>query len=103
MSSIVYKNDTDKLNVNADIAASEMASLLHAEELVLLTDVCGVKVEDEMLEELTHKQAIELIKEHYIVSGMIPKVKAALDAIDHGVENVTITNNLEEHGTTIID
>lgn len=103
MSSIVYKNDTEKLNVNADIAASEMASLLRADELILLTDVCGVKVEDRILEQLNHKQALKLIDEQYIVSGMIPKVKAALDAIDHGVDNVTITNNLDEHGTVIIN
>ncbi|WP_226996492.1 acetylglutamate kinase [Thalassotalea crassostreae] len=68
------------VNVNADDAAVAISELIDA-ELVLLTDVAGVKgKDDEYLAELNNEQAQQLIDEGIINGGMIAKVRAAFAA-----------------------
>ena len=80
ISSIGALNNGDLVNVNADDAAVAICQLLNA-ELLLLTDVNGVKGRDgEYLESLNSEQAQILINEGVIAGGMTAKVNAALRA-----------------------
>ena len=71
----------DKLgiyNINADLAASELAISLHAKKLILLTDVKGLmknpKDESTLMERVKVSQIPLLKKEKVITGGMIPKI-----------------------------
>jgi acetylglutamate kinase len=69
-------------NVNADDAAAGIASGLGARQLVLLTDVDGVRDGDgRRLDQLTAGEAETLIDAGVIAGGMVPKVRAALGAL----------------------
>jgi acetylglutamate kinase len=80
ISSIGALDNGDLVNVNADDAAVAICQLLNA-ELLLLTDVNGVKGSDgEYLASLNSAQASELIDSGVIAGGMTAKVNAALHA-----------------------
>jgi acetylglutamate kinase len=69
-------------NVNADDAAAGIAAGLGARQLVLLTDVDGVRdVSGRKLDSITVAEAEALIADGTISGGMVPKVKAALAAL----------------------
>ena len=88
----------EAFNVNADIAASEIARHLRAEKLIFLTDTEGVKnSEGELISSLTGKEAEELIARGVIREGMIPKVRSALKAMDSGVRKVHIIDGRIQH------
>lgn len=88
-------------NINADIAASEIAAALSSEKLILLTNVKGVmKDKDDdrtLISHIDEKQALELIQQGIISSGMIPKVKAGIKALDNGVNKVHIISGVILH------
>jgi len=80
ISSIGALGNGDLVNVNADDAAVAICQLLNA-ELLLLTDVNGVKGSDgEYLASLNNEQATKLISQGVIAGGMTAKVNAALHA-----------------------
>lgn len=86
-------------NLNADIAASEIAIALKAEKLVYLTDTDGVISQSgEVISQLHEEEANSLIKNEVIIGGMIPKVQSAIDAVKGGVNSVHIINGKQEHG-----
>lgn len=89
------------LNVNADQAAADTASLLGAKKLYLMTDVAGVLNHHQLIAHLTKPISQKLIAEKIIKSGMQPKIKAAFAACVAGVEQVAITNCLKNPGTII--
>jgi acetylglutamate kinase len=69
-------------NVNADDAAAGIAAGLGARQLILMTDVDGVRDADgRKLDSLTTDEAERLIDEGVIGGGMVPKIRAALAAI----------------------
>ncbi len=94
----------DKLtyNVNADEAAAYLAGALKAEKLVLLTNVKGImrNAEDpnSFLSTLAIKDAKTLIEDKIIQTGMIPKVKACIDALEQGVKKTHIIDARTPHG-----
>ena len=72
-------------NVNADDAAAGIAGGLGARQLVLMTDVDGVR--DEHGQQARHadrEEAEDLIARGVIAGGMVPKIRAALAALDVG-------------------
>ena len=75
-------------NINADYVAAEIAGALHAEKLLLLTDIEGVYKDyhdkTTFLSSLTQSEAREYIKTGVISGGMIPKIEACLRALDAG-------------------
>jgi acetylglutamate kinase len=81
-------------NVNADEAASFIASQLSAEKIVFLTNVLGVMRDandkDSLMSTLTVDEAKELIAQGVIDEGMVPKVEAAIKALTHGVKKAHI-------------
>ena len=72
----------EKLNVNADTAAGDIAAALGAERLILLTDVAGVMDgAGKLLPRLSPDEARSLIASGVVTEGMIPKVEACLCAL----------------------
>jgi acetylglutamate kinase len=72
-------------NINADTVAGEVAKAVNAEKLILLTDIEGVIVEDQLVQQLDKSTIKDFIQQKKITGGMIPKVKCGLDAIQNGV------------------
>jgi acetylglutamate kinase len=86
------------LNVNADTAAGEIAVALHAQKLVLMTDVDGVKDDKGQISSvLDAVTARRYIASGVIKGGMIPKVECALAAIDQAVRQVHIIDGRKRH------
>ncbi len=88
-------------NVNADDAAAGLAAGLGARQLVLLTDVDGVRGADgRKLDTLTVAQAEALIADGTISGGMVPKVRAALNALAWEGSEAIIADSSAEHALT---
>lgn len=79
-------------NINADEAASAVALALKADLLDFISNVPGVLQEDQVLSTLTPAQTERLIADGTIHDGMVPKVRAALDAIGKGIPQARIVN-----------
>jgi acetylglutamate kinase len=87
VASIGLGYDGQTYNVNADSVAAELAVALHATKLILLTDVEGVRGRDgELLTELDAPSAQHLVDEGVIAGGMVPKVRAAVRAVEAGAD-----------------
>ncbi|HOV99293.1 MAG TPA: acetylglutamate kinase [Bacteroidota bacterium] len=89
--------DGNILNINADLAASAIASALKAEKLVYLSDIEGVLVNNKLISTLTLEQAEQLIASGAINGGMIPKVRSAFDTLAAGVHKVHIIDGRVKH------
>ena len=93
--------DGESYNINADVVAGEIAKALKAEKLIILTDVDGIyKVPDNKatkVTSLTVNKAKEMIEKNQIKSGMIPKVKACMEATLNGVKRTHIIDGGEKH------
>ncbi|QEG34268.1 acetylglutamate kinase [Bythopirellula goksoeyrii] len=91
----------DRLNVNADTAATAVAQAVGAEKLVFLSDVNGVRRDkedpDSLIHSLSAAEAQELIAEGRIESGMIPKVQACLETLSKGVGKIHIIDGRLRH------
>jgi len=91
----------EKLNVNADTAATAVAQAMHADKLVFLSDVNGVRRDkddpDSLIQSLTASEARELIAQGAIEAGMIPKVEACLETLEHGVSKIHIIDGRLRH------
>lgn len=91
----------EKLNVNADTAATAVAQALQAEKLVFLSDVNGVRRDkddpDSLVHSLTAEEAREMIQAGMIEAGMIPKVQACLETLRCGVSKIHIIDGRLRH------
>ncbi len=99
--SMCITEDGQKLNVNADTAATAIAQALGAEKLVYLSDVNGVRRDKDDAESLMHSlsadEAQRMIDDGSIDSGMIPKVQACLETLGKGVHKVHIIDGRLRH------
>lgn len=98
--------DDGPYNVNADSVACALASAVNAEAVVFVTNVAGVMAfpDEKVIPALTAREAETLIHSQVIRGGMIPKVRAALDAVANGAQAARITNleGLKNgHGTIV--
>lgn len=89
---IGFGKDDKSYNINADIAAAEIAKNLCAEKLILLTDVDGVMENGKLISYLTTEDAQNLIDKKIVEGGMIPKMQCAISALKGGVKSVHIIN-----------
>lgn len=91
-------NDTEHqpLNINADTAAASLAAALGASKLILLTDTFGVLSDrNDHRSTLTHlsiEEAQTMVRTKRADGGMIPKLEAAISALESGVESVHLIN-----------
>ncbi len=81
------------LNINGDTIASEIALAVHAESLLLVTDVAGIRIHDEYQDEVTETDIAGWIEEGHIYGGMIPKVQGAVACLHAGIPAVQIVND----------
>lgn len=93
ISPIGIDENFSKFNINADTAAASVAIELEAKHLLFVTDVDGIMKNGEVLPALSTTTVRDLIEEGTIYGGMIPKVKAALAALETGsLHEITIIN-----------
>ena len=91
MASLALGTDGEYYNVNADEMAAACAAACHADALIFLTDVPGVKdAGGSVMPWLTTKQAEELAANSIISGGMLPKLNACSSALKQGVGRVRI-------------
>jgi acetylglutamate kinase len=85
-------------NINADLAAGEIAAALGAEKLIHLTDVAGIKdAQGHLISTLSRKEAERLMREGVIDGGMLPKVESALRALEGGTAKAHIIDGRVPH------
>jgi len=88
-------------NVNADDVAAGLAAGLGARQIVLMTDVDGVRdASGAKLDSLTVDEAEALIADGTIAGGMVPKVRAALAAITYPGSEAIIADSSADHALT---
>jgi acetylglutamate kinase len=90
-----------KLNVNADTAATAVAAAIGAEKLVVLSDIPGVLRDvndpESLIHSLTAAEARRLIADGTIAGGMIPKIEGCLDTLEQGVRKIHIIDGRLRH------
>lgn len=81
----------ESYNINADLVAGKVAEALHAEKLMLLTNIAGLMdKQGNVLTGLNTAQVDNLIADGTIYGGMLPKIRCALDAVQGGVNSAHI-------------
>lgn len=92
----------EAFNINADLVAGKLASVLQAEKLILLTNIPGVMDKaGNVLTGLTVSQVQALIADGTIHSGMLPKIQCALDAVASGVKSAVIIDGRTDHSVLL--
>jgi acetylglutamate kinase len=88
-------------NINADLVASRIAISLKADKLIFLTDVDGIyedaSKKEEIISEMSLKEAEALLKKGKVSEGMIPKLKSSIEALKGGVKRVHFLNGKKDH------
>jgi len=94
--------DGKTYNINADLVAGKIAEVLHAEKLILLTNVEGLLDRDnKVLTGVSTRQVDELIADGTIQGGMLPKIQCALDAVQQGVSSAHIIDGRVPHAALL--
>ncbi len=88
-------------NINADMAACEIAAQLQARKLVFLSDVPGVlrdpQDETSLISTIKRNEIEELIQSQVIMGGMVPKIRSAATALDAGTKKVHMIDGRVQH------
>ena len=94
--------DGQSYNINADLVAGKMSEILAAEKLIILTNAAGLlNAEGDVLTGLSVADVDKLVDEAAIHSGMLPKIHAALDAVNSGVKAAHIIDGRVEHAVLL--
>ena len=92
----------ESYNINADLVAGKLASVVQAEKLMLLTNTQGVlDRQNRVLTGLTVPQVEKLIADGIISGGMLPKIRCALDAVNSGVKSAHIIDGRITHSVLL--
>lgn len=98
---IAVNRNGQLLNVNGDTAAAAVARILKAEKLVFVSDVPGLLNDkddpDSLISHINVAEARRLIDDGTISAGMIPKIEAALEALEAGVGKLHIVDGRRQH------
>ena len=98
VSPIGFGEQNESYNINADVVAAKLATVLQAEKLLMLTNIPGVLDQaGQLLPELTPRRIDELVQDGTISGGMLPKIAGALDAAKSGVNAVHIIDGRVPH------
>jgi acetylglutamate kinase len=88
-------------NINADIAACNIAEALKARKLVFISDVPGImrdpSNEDTLISTIKVSEVEKLIVEKVITGGMIPKIKSSIHALNSGTNKVHMIDGRVKH------
>ena len=97
-----YDGNGQIYNINADIAASKIASYLSAEKIIFLTDTPGVLDDNKtLLSTLNPKEIKKYIDSGIISGGMLPKISASLEAINNDVKTAHIIDGRIQHSVLL--
>ena len=95
-------SDGATYNINADLVAGELAAVMSAEKLMLLTNVPGLlDKQNQVLTGLTASRVDELIADGTITGGMLPKISCALDAVKGGAKSAHIIDGTVPHSVLL--
>jgi acetylglutamate kinase len=95
-------SDGATYNINADLVAGELAAVMGAEKLMLLTNVPGLlDKQEQVLTGLTASRVDELIADGTITGGMLPKISCALDAVKGGAKSAHIIDGTVPHSVLL--
>jgi acetylglutamate kinase len=98
ISPIGFGAENESYNINADVVAGKLATVLKAEKLVLLTNTPGVLDKNgKLLTDLTAREIAALFVDGTISGGMLPKIAGALEAAKSGVNSVHIIDGRVPH------
>jgi len=98
ISPIGFGEKNESYNINADLVAAKLATVLKAEKLLLLTNTPGVLDKNgKLLTGLTAKKIDALFADGTIHGGMLPKIASVLDAAKNGVNTCHIIDGRVEH------
>ena len=101
VSTVGFDADNNVYNINADTAASRIASKLGAEIMVAMTDIAGLMRDkddpDSLISLATLEDVKNLIADGSISGGMIPKVACCTDAVEQGVKKAVIIDGRIPH------
>ena len=88
-------------NINADTVAGALAEALHAEKLIFLTDIEGLRVVADDPTTVIHQASLDVIDEIVrsggVQGGMMPKVEACANAVRAGVTRAHILDGRVPH------
>lgn len=88
-------------NVNADEAAANIAAAMNVQKFMVLTNVKGIlrdpADEETLIPSLRVEETQKLMKQGIVSGGMIPKVKACIDALQGGVSKAHIIDGRITH------
>lgn len=94
--------DGKTYNINADLVAGKIAEVLHAEKLMLLTNVAGLLDQGgDVLTGLSTQEVDRLIADGVIRGGMLPKIRCAVDAVKQGVTSAHIIDGRVPHAALL--
>ena len=97
-----FDSDNNIFNINADSAASAIASHLSAEKLIFLTDQSGVLDDkEELISSLNFEEIESLISSNTITGGMLPKIKACLNALNNSAKAAHIVDGRIQHSVLL--
>lgn len=89
-------------NINADLVAGKLAQVMQAEKLIILTNIAGLlNKQGKVLTGLSIDQVAELIEDGTIYGGMLPKIRAIIDAVKGGVRSAHIIDGRVEHAVLL--
>lgn len=101
ISTVGFDADNNVYNINADTAASCIASQLNAEIMIAMTDIAGLMRDKDdpasLISLVDLKGVQDLIATDCISGGMIPKVECCTDAIERGVKKAVIIDGRVPH------
>ena len=98
ISPIGFSDDGQAYNINADVVAGEIAQILRAEKLIMMTNTPGVlDKKEQLLTDLTAHEIETLFADGTISGGMLPKIGSALEAAKSGVNSVHVIDGRIEH------
>jgi acetylglutamate kinase len=98
ISPIGFGEHNESYNINADLVAAKLATVLKAEKLVMLTNIKGVLDKaGELIVQLTPRRIDELVADGTISGGMLPKLAGAIDAAKSGVNAVHVVDGRVPH------
>ena len=101
ISTVASDRNGNTYNINGDTAAARIAGALNAERLIMMTDIAGILMDKDdpstLIPQISISEARKLYDQGIISGGMIPKVDCCIDALEHGVENVTIMDGRIPH------
>lgn len=105
ISTIASGENGETFNINGDTAAAYIAGALHAERLIMMTDIAGIlrdpKDPATLIPEITVAEAQALKDSGVITGGMIPKADCCIKAITEGVNKVIIMDGRVPHSILI--